>query len=224
MFIRRNYAENWVSKTLTYCMFLKEMRSWNVLCKAYSLLMLESSGRMKIWTILCGCWSWSRRRCGFRRDHAFSTLSMWKSLHVVQESTTFAGVVANNFHAFVSFYSTNEMCMKILGFVAFAVRNSLVKVILTGTCWSHVRESVKKQCAAFVLAAWQLFYSFSTAFLQLFYSFSTAFLQLFHSFFTAFLQLFHRTKWKRLMWIRYRESRLFLVSLNFGAHFGSKIK
>ena len=53
----------------------------------------------------------------------------------------YVGPVENNFQGSVSFYSTNEMCMKILGFVAFAGRNFLGRGIWTDMYKSRVREN-----------------------------------------------------------------------------------
>ena len=55
---------------------------------------------------------------------------MLRNSHAVMESGMYAGPVENNFQGSVSFYSTNEMCMKLLGFLAFAVRSFLGKEIL----------------------------------------------------------------------------------------------
>ena len=66
---------------------------------------------------------------------------MLRSLHVVQESTTFAGVVANNFHAFVSFYSTREMCTNQLGISVSVARSSLGRGIWTDMYRSRAREN-----------------------------------------------------------------------------------
>ena len=68
---------------------------------------------------------------------------MLRNLNAVLEYGMYAGPVENNFQGSVSFYSTNEMCMKILGFVAFAGRNFLGRGIWTDMYKSRVRESVK---------------------------------------------------------------------------------
>ena len=127
MSILQNYVKSSTQRVLNSYSSLREMRDWNALYTASFHLMQEHSGRRMTWMNWSICSNWSRRRFGFHQDHAFSTLSMWTSSHVVQESTTCAGLVTNNCHAFVSWCSTREISIWLPDLNACATRQFLEK-------------------------------------------------------------------------------------------------